>query len=111
MSSRISQTVSAGPDVNNSRRSQLFTERDYNAGTYKASTISFTNPGTIADSANGLGLYQVNDMIDVRGSPLNSRRWAVLTTGAGSITVQTNAQGEQITTEGAGAAIIISRDS
>jgi len=107
MSSRTSQTISQGPDANLSRRESGLIERDPSAGDYKAATISFTSASTIADSANGLGLYQVNDTIEVRGSALNSRRWVVLTAGAGSITVLPAI----IQTEGAGPTITIQRDS
>lgn len=107
MSSRTSQSVSLGADANFSRRTQSKTERDPQAGDVQATTISFTAPATIADSANGLGGYAVNDAIDVRGSTLNSRRWMVLTTGAGSITVIPAG----IQTEAAGPAIIIQRES
>ena len=47
MSSRISQTISAGADANFSRRSQCKIERDPQAGDYQAATISFTAPATI----------------------------------------------------------------
>ena len=107
MSSRVSYTISFGPDANNSRRDGLKIERDPGAGDYQATTISFTAPNIIADSANGLGLYQVNDTLSVRGTALNSRRWVVLTTGAGSMTMLPN----MIQTEAAGQPIIIQRDS
>ena len=107
MSSRVSQTGSAGADANLSRRSQLKIERDPNAGDYQAATIGFTSPATIADSANGLGLYGVGDTIDVRGSALNSRRYVAVTVSVNSITVRP----AMITTEAAGPAIIVLRDS
>lgn len=107
MSSRVSQTVSLSADANCSRRYTMKTERDAGAGDYQASTISFTAPATISDSANGFGLYGVNDTIELHGSPLNSRRYALATVSAGALTVVTPV----ITTESAGVAIIIQRDS
>jgi hypothetical protein len=38
-----------------------------------ATTISFTNPGTIDDSGSGLARFGAGQRIKVRGSPLNSR--------------------------------------
>ena len=107
MSSRISQTVSLGADANNSRRTQSKIERDIGAGDYQALTIAFAAPGTITDSANGMGLYGVNDTFEVRGSGLNSRRYVIATTGAGSLTVLPAV----IQTEAAGQPIILQRDS
>lgn len=109
MSSRRTQTVANGPAVNDSRRRTAHFDRDQLAGTYKATTISFTAPGTIADSANGLGAYAVNDVIEVRGSALNSRPWTVTAAGAGSITVANGVLGASIQSEIAGPTIIIRR--
>jgi hypothetical protein len=105
MSSRVKQTVGASAAGNESRRGQSKIERDPGAGNLQATTISFTSPGTIADSGSGLGLYAVNDVIDVRGSARNSRLWTVATAGAGSITVTP----ALITTESAGPTIILQK--
>lgn len=107
MSSRQSQTVSLAAAANYSRSTQSKIERDPQAGDIQLTTISFTAPATISDSANGLGIYGVNDAIDVRGSSLNSRSWIVLTAGAGSITVYPSG----IQTAAAGPVIIMQRDS
>lgn len=48
--------------------------------------ISFTNPATIADSGNGLGVFRVGDRIEISG-PSNRGRWIVATAAAGSLTV------------------------
>ena len=48
--------------------------------------ISFTNPATIADSGNGLGIFRAGDRIEISG-PSNRGRWTVATAAAGSLTV------------------------
>jgi len=107
MSSRLTQTNSFGAAGNLSRRDQAKIERDPSAGDYQATTISFTAPGTIADSANGFGVFNLSDDIEVRGSPLNSRLYVITAASAGSLTVVP----AMIQTESAGAPIIIARDS
>lgn len=64
--------------------------------------ISFTNPATIADSGNGLGVFRVGDRIEVAG-PTNRGRWKVLTVSAASITVSPG----RITTASAGPTVAI----
>ncbi|CAB4166158.1 hypothetical protein UFOVP843_13 [uncultured Caudovirales phage] len=105
MSTRVKQTVGASAAGNESRRTGSKIERDPGAGNLQATTISFTASGTIADSGNGLGLYAVNDVVEVRGSAANSKLWTVATAGAGSITVTP----AQITTESAGPTIILQK--
>ena len=106
MTSRLSQTAGLSAAGERSRRTHSVIERDAGAGNYEATTISFTNPGTIGDSANGLGVYQVNDTIDVRGSAGNSRRWTVTAVAAGALTVIP----AMVTTEAAGPMITIQRE-
>ena len=65
-------------------------------------TISFTSPGTISDSANGLAIFAVGDVILVRGSASNDSVYTVVTAVAGAITVN-----EPVATEGAGATVSI----
>lgn len=109
MSTRDSQTTSQGADANLSRRTTRNIERDPGTNSMpKASTISFTAPNTISDSANGLALIKTNDVVDVRGSALNSRRYYVASGGsAGSFTVVPAV----IQTEAAGATVTIIRES
>ena len=64
--------------------------------------ISFTNPATIADSGNGLGIFRVGDRIEVAG-PTNRGRWNVVTASAGAVTVSPG----RITTASAGATVSI----
>ena len=64
-------------------------------------TISFTAPSTISDSANGLGVYRAGDPVKVTGSASNNRTYVVATAGAGTmVVVETN-----IVTESAGATV------
>lgn len=65
--------------------------------------IAFTNPNTITDSNNGLGVFFVGQGITVEGSASNDRRFLVLTVAAGTITVEPS----QVTTEGAGQLMFI----
>ncbi len=55
---------------------------------YEADTISFTASDTISDSANGLANFLVGDDIQIVGSNLNSRRYKVVTSSAGTLTVE-----------------------
>ena len=89
---------------NMTRRDSRTSNRNPGAGTTRtATTISFTGPGTIADSGNGLARFIVGQRIMVRGSPRNSRVWTVATSAAGSLTVTP----ALVTTEAAGPSITI----
>jgi hypothetical protein len=55
---------------------------------YEASTISFTASDTIGDSGNGLANFLVGDDISIVGSNLNSRKFKVVTSAAGTLTVE-----------------------
>lgn len=74
-------------------------------GRPKGTTISFAAPATIADSANGLGAIPVGALIEVRGSPRNSRKFVVATSAAGALTVTP----ALITNEAAGPAITVAK--
>jgi hypothetical protein len=54
---------------------------------YTAATISFTAPGTISDSANGLGGFTAGDTIIVGDSVADDGMYQVLTVSAGTLTV------------------------
>ncbi len=84
------------------RRAQSRTERDPGGVVLTATTISFTNPGTIADSGNGLAGFVVGQRVEVRGSPRNSRVFAITASAADALTVvpavvTTESAGERIT--------------
>jgi len=101
---RNNLVLSAAGDM--SRRSQTTFSGDGGAGNTTANTISFTAPSTIADSGNGLGWVHAGDLIGVRGSAANSRRWRVTTAAAGSLTGTPAC----ITSEASGAVITITRE-
>lgn len=103
---RKSQRNERSAGLNNTRRTQSRISRNLGGSTVVATTISFTNPSTIADSANGMGNFAVNDKFQVRGSAKNSRWWEVVTSGAGSMTVR----GGIITTEAAAPLITLTRE-
>lgn len=102
MATRNQQTKSLGASNNNSRSNRAKYERD--RGTTVIGTgIAFTNPGTITDSGNQLAVFALGQSFEVRGSPLNSRTFQVLTSAAGTLTVTP----ALVSTEGAGATITI----
>lgn len=66
--------------------------------------ISFSSTNTIGDTGNGLAIFGAGQRIEVRGSPLNSRRYTVATSAAGTLTVlpalvQSEVAGATITIE------------
>lgn len=104
MSTRAHQTNSLGASGNNSRATRAKYERD--RGTTVVGTgIAFVNPGTITDSGNQLAVFGVGSSFFVRGSPANSRQFQVVTSAAGTLTVNPAV----VTAEIAGASITLSR--
>jgi hypothetical protein len=97
--------ISRSASLNETRNNKgIRPTQDQGGVNIAASTISFTNPNTISDSANGLGVFTfVGQEFTVFGSASNDRRFIVLTTGASSITVEPS----QVTTESAGALILL----
>ena len=87
MSTRESQRSTASAAANISRRmTRLFTG-DKGGPNVVGTGISFTAADTIGDTGNGLALFGVGEMVQVLGSPLNSRPLQVVTSAAGSLTV------------------------
>jgi hypothetical protein len=104
--SRSSQTIQSTTPSGTRLSASLDLDAAGNAGTVRATTISFTAPGTISDSANHLAGFKVNDIVVVEGSALNSRNFLVNTSSAGVLTVLPAV----VTTEAAGQSILIVRD-
>lgn len=77
MSTRNGQNTHLGAAANNSRRTQGRTSRDKGGATIIGTGIAFVSSSTITDSGNGFAAITVGDMIEVLGSPLNSRLWHV----------------------------------
>lgn len=101
MSTRRTTQKSQGAAGNLARAPQVNVSTK--GGNLRATTISFTNPGTIADSGNGLAIFPVGARIRVRNSPRNSRQFQVTASAAGSLTVTPAV----VTSESAGANITI----
>lgn len=72
-----------------------------------AATISFTAPDTISDSANGLGIFAIGDIIEVEGSTsgLNDGIYEVATAAIGSLTLVE----QTITTQGASPTVTVTK--
>lgn len=67
-------------------------------------TIGFGATNTITDSGNGLAIFGVNEVIEVRGSADNDGEYIVSASAAGSLTVTPGTS-----TESAGASVEIRR--
>lgn len=100
MSTRISQRV-VDQSGNVSRANSRTWNRNPGGPTRTATTISF-NANTISDSGNGLALFGVGGLIEVRGSASNNRVHRVTTSAAGALGVV-----PALTTESAGASVTI----
>lgn len=107
MSTRKSQRNDRSAGVNDTRRTQArITRKDGAGGILVGTGISFTSSNTIADTGNGLALFNVGARIRIRGSAKNSRAFDVVTSAAGTLTVRP----ATVTTEAAGPTITITRD-
>lgn len=97
---RFRQLLTRSASLLDSRR-RNFPMRFDKGIAYEAATISFTSSDTIGDSANGLANFLVGDDILIVGSNLNSRKFKVATSAAGTLTVepailQTEAAGDKV---------------
>jgi hypothetical protein len=72
-------------------------ENVHPAAVFTGTTVSFTAPDTISDSGSGFGIFNIGDVISLRGSTSNDGVYTVLTKAAGAITVN-----EPVVTEAAG---------
>lgn len=107
MSTRKSQRRDLSAAINETRRPQgKLLRKDGVGGIVVGTGISFTNPGTIGDTGNQLGLFPVGCAIQVRGSAKNSRMLNVTASSAGSLTVVP----ATLTSEVAGPTITITRE-
>jgi hypothetical protein len=102
MSTRVSNGSKRSAAGNDSRRGQTSFNADRGGGVRVGTGIAFTSPGTIADSGNGLAIFRAGQAIEVSGSALNSRRFVVATSAAGTLTVlpavvQTASAGPSVT--------------
>lgn len=102
MSTRDAQRLTYGAAANLSRERNTIVERD-GSSPRRGTDISFTAPDTITKPSGGFNLFEVGDIIEVLGSPMNSRRWVVAAKASTTITVTIPA----ITTESAGPTIVV----
>ena len=103
MSTRVSNGLKQSAAAEKSRRNVNVVSLDKGGTVVKGTGISFTAAGTIGDTGNGLAVFGVGQAVEVSGSPLDSRRFVVQTSAAGSLTVLPG----MVQSEDAGAAIII----
>lgn len=106
MTGRLNTRKREGASAEDTRLTQTRFERVITGALVRAATISFTGPGTIADSANGLGVFRIGQSIRVQGSTLNDNVYVVRTVAAGSITVE-SVNGQGVKTQIAGPTITI----
>lgn len=73
--------------------------------TESGSTITYTSPDTISDSANGFGSFVSGDIIEIEGSTSNDGIYEVDSAAAGSLTLIE----QTLTTEGSSTSSVISK--
>jgi hypothetical protein len=102
---RIRQMIYGSASLNNTRENVLTYQQEKNGDFVTIGTdISFTASDTISSAGSAFPvLASPGEMIEVRGSLDNDRRYRVLTANASTITVEPS----QITTETAGAEVSI----
>ncbi len=100
---RVRQLISAGANLNDTREQTSRPTQDVGGLNEQATDISFTSSDTISSAGSGFPTFTAGTLIQVIGSPLNSRVWSVVTSSASTITVLP----AQIQTESAGALIDI----
>lgn len=102
MSTRVSNGSKRSAAGNVSRRRHGSFNADRGGGVRVGTGIAFTAGGTITDSGSGLAIFKAGQAIEVSGSALNSRRFVVSTSAAGTLAVlpavvQTASAGPSIT--------------
>ena len=100
---RVRQLISNSANLNNTREQMSRPTQDVGGLNETATDISFTSTDTISSAGSGFPTFTAGTLIQVIGSPLNSRVWQVVTSSASTITVLP----AQIQTESAGALIDI----
>lgn len=81
---RTRQLSTLGASSNDSRK---VTDILSNLDVIKGTDISFSSTNTISSDGNAFGTLSPGQIVQVAGSPLNSRTYSILTAAAGSITV------------------------
>lgn len=100
---RVRQLISNGANLNDTRKQTSIPTQDVGGLNETATDISFTSADTITSVGSTFPTLTAGALIQVVGSPLNSRIWQVVTSSASTITVLP----AEIQTESAGALIDI----
>ena len=100
---RVRQLISNSANLNETRKQSARPTQDLGGLNETATDTSFTSADTITSAGSAFPTFAVGSLIQVVGSPLNSRIWKVVTSSASTITVLP----AQIQTESAGALIDI----
>ena len=77
-----------------------------------ATTISFTNPDTIGDTGNGLGIFSVGDRLRIEGAGAGTNAGKIVkvaTAAVGSITIEQNQFEPVLDTQAAGSQVILTQ--
>jgi len=100
---RSRQLIAKSGSLNDTRESMSRPTQDAGGLNETATDISFASAYTITSAGSTFPTFTAGALIQVMGSPLNSRVWQVVTSSASTITVLP----AQIQTESAGALIDI----
>jgi len=100
---RVRQLVSRSGALNDTREVMSRNTQDLGGHNVQGTDIAFVSADTITSAGNAFPSFAVGANIEVVGSPLNSRVFKVLTSAAGTLTVEPS----QVTAEDAGALIDI----
>lgn len=100
---RIRQLISRSGSLNLTRSTSTRLTQNLGGLNVTRTDISFTAPDTISCAGSAFPTISVGANIEVTGSASNNRVFKVLTSAAGTITVEPS----QVTTTGAGALIDI----
>lgn len=100
---RVRQLISNSSNLNDTRKQSSLPTQDVGGLSEQGTDISFTSADTISSAGSGFPTFTAGALIQVMGSPLNSRVWQVVTSSASTITVLP----AQIEAESAGALIDI----
>lgn len=97
---RIRQLINKGANANNTRYNSSRIATDNGGLEVQGTDISFTAPNTISSAGNAFPTIAAGQLITVTGGTGdNSRTWEVVTSAAGTITVNP----QRIVNESAGA--------
>lgn len=85
---RVRQLISRSASLNNSRESVSRKTQDKGGFNVQGVDISFTAPNTISSAGNAFPSFGVGSNVEIVGSTLNSRVFKIVTSAAGTLTVE-----------------------